>query len=147
MVLVKTRRNSAIEKVERLVILPGCCPCPSARFAGIPPNDRPDPASSWRRMGACPFRVSSCGQIGHFIDFSGLKCWFSWLKRCTQCILRNPPFICLSPPSSAPQVGLSLGGLAAAVAGAVCVEYADRAGAVSQEVILPEQIPRLIQSG
>lgn len=44
-------------------------------------------------------------------------------------------------------VGLSLGGLAAAVAGAVCVEYADRAGAVTQEVILPEQIPRLIQSG
>ena len=80
-----------------------------------------------------------------------MLCWLSLEgeKRCTQCILRNPPFmLCLSQPFSAPpQVGLSLGGLAAAVAGAVCVEYADRAGAMTQEVILPEQIPRLIQSG
>ena len=56
----------------------------------------------------------------------------------------------MEPPISLPasaQVGLSLGGLAAAVAGAVCVEYADRAGAMTQEVILPEQIPRLIKGG
>jgi hypothetical protein len=89
--------------------------------------------------------------LGHFIDFSGSKCCFSWLKHVKTMHPMHPPkpseTLCLSPLSSAPQVGLSLGGLAAAVAGAVCVEYADRAGAVTQEVILPEQIPRLIQSG
>ena len=43
-------------------------------------------------------------------------------------------------------VGLSLG--VAAAAGAVLVEYLDRAtGAAAQQVIPPEQIPRLIQGG